>query len=113
MSSSSGGLQRLEESAESAFDYALPGVSDPATDERQGKPSLAAIRHIGTRTFYHSENVWYESEFDPTTSKIARTVSVGSDEYIKLLLDDERLAKFFALGDVVLQIGDEWLRIEG
>ena len=113
----SGSLSELEESADDALQaggfgyYADVDSARPA--EAATRPALSAMRHIGTRTFYNSGDVWYESDFDPTKSKIARTLKVGSDDYIKLLLDDSRLAKFFALGDVVLKIDDEWLRIEG
>ena len=113
----SGSLSELEESADDALQLGGFGY-DADTDaarpaESVTRPALSAMRHIGTRTFYNSADVWYESDFDPTKSKIARSLKVGSDDYIKLLLDDSRLAKFFALGDVVLKIDDEWLRIEG
>ena len=88
--------------------------------DREGQPirrrsSLAALRHIGTQTFYNSESdqTWYQSDFDPTKTKISRAVKVGSDEYVDLLLKDGRLAKFFALGNVVLKVDREWLRIKG
>ncbi len=120
--SQSGGLNSLEEAAEGSVQLSLGfggaglgdangAVNSPA-GETASRPSLAAIRSIGTRTFYHSGDVWYESEYDPAQTKIARSFKVGSDDYIQLLMDDVQLAKFFALGDVVLQIDGEWVRIE-
>jgi Ca-activated chloride channel homolog len=119
----SGSLESLDESAEAALGGGFPadGVASGPFNEPRSSPDeakrpesvLATLRSIGTRTFYSLENIWYESEFDPTQSRIARIVKVGSDEYIDLLVSDERLAKYFALGDVVLRVGDEWLRIEG
>ncbi len=120
--SQSGGLDTLEavaeDSAQLSYGFsgqdagALPHLSASSASGRPQRPSLAAIRSIGTRTFYHSNDVWYESEFDPGQTPIQRTIKVGSKAYVQLLMDDVQLAKFFALGDVVLQINDDWVRIE-
>jgi Ca-activated chloride channel family protein len=102
-----GGFGVIEEN-----DEAADALGELAPAEK--RPALAALRHIGTRTFYQSkaDQTWYESEFDPQRTSIDRRIKIGSDDYVNLLLEDSRLAKFFALGNVVLQVKGEWLRIE-
>ena len=72
--------------------------------------SLNVLRYVGSRTFYKSGESWHESGYAPQTVKNLKTVHVGSDEYIKLLLGDERIAKYLALGDVVLKVKGPWYR---
>jgi Ca-activated chloride channel family protein len=79
----------------------------------EGRTStLQALRYIGTLTFYNSGDVWYDSRYDAQKDKIEKTVKIGSDEYIDLLLKDGQLAKYLALGDVVLKVKDTWYRFE-
>ncbi len=78
----------------------------------QNGSSLSAIRYIGSKTFYKRGNDWQESVFDPEKHKQLKTVKVGSDEYFKLLKQDSRLAKYFALGDVVRTVKGKWYRIK-
>ena len=75
-------------------------------------PALAAIRYIGTKTFYRRGDVWYESTFDAAKQKNLRTVRIGSKEYFTLLTKDTRAAKYLALGKVVLTIGGRWYRVQ-
>jgi hypothetical protein len=56
--------------------------------------------------------VWYDSRYDAEKDKIAKTIKIGSQEYTDLLLKDGQLAKYLALGDVVLKIKDTWYRFE-
>jgi Ca-activated chloride channel family protein len=81
---------------------------------RDGKDtsSLAAVRYIGTRTFYKRGEEWCESVYDAEKDKDLKTVVVGSDEYLDLLKQDGRLAKYLALGDVVLKVKGKWYRFE-
>ena len=75
-------------------------------------PALAAIRYIGTKTFYRRGNVWYESTFDAARHKNLQTIQIGSKEYLTLLEKDPRIAKHLALGAVVLKSGGKWYRIK-
>ena len=68
------------------------------------------MRYIGTQTFYQSQGAWYQSDFDAKKSKDIKTIEVGSKEYVDLLLKKEGLAKFLALGEVVVKIDGEWVR---
>lgn len=74
--------------------------------------SLEAVRYIGSRTFYKRGKEWQESVYNPTKHKQVRTVKIGSDEYVKLLLDDTRIAKYLVLGDIVFKIKANWYRFE-
>jgi Ca-activated chloride channel family protein len=71
---------------------------------------LQAMRYIGTKTFYHAENAWFESDYDPQKVKDVKTVSIGSEEYFRLLNDNPRYAKYLALGEVTVKLGDTWYR---
>ncbi len=100
---SKSGLEAFDDAAEYAF---------RTTGKKQDGSSLSALRYIGSKTFYKRGNEWHESEFDAAKHRDITTVEVGSDEYFKLLKEDGRIAKFFALGDVVVQVGKEWYRFE-
>jgi len=79
----------------------------------RSESSLSAVRYVGSRTFYRQNNIWQESLFDPQKHKKLKVVKVGSDAYFKLLKKDARLAKFFALDNVVLSVNGKWVRTEG
>lgn len=106
----SGGSDALDRFAEEA----LESKSEADGKSRGGRKrsALQALRYIGTRTFYSSNKVWYESGFDSQKDKIAKTVKVGSEGYVELLLKDGRLAKYLALGDVVLKVDGKWYRFQ-
>ncbi|MDF1746023.1 MAG: VIT and VWA domain-containing protein [Gimesia sp.] len=75
--------------------------------------ALQSIRYIGNRTFYKSKGIfWNESLYDPSQHKDLKTVEVGSREYFDLLKQDQRLAKYLSLGNVILQVGPQWYQIE-
>ena len=98
-----------------AFGNAVDGYF--AERNKDGKPgtrrsSLQALRYIGAKTFYHYAGVWYESAFDATKHKDVKTVKVGSVEYFSLLKKQGRIAKYLALGNVVIRFGKSWYRIE-
>ena len=80
-------------------------------DGKKGSP-LAVIRYIGSRTFYKRGKEWQESVFDPATHKKIKTIEVGSDDYFELIKQDSRIAKYLALGDVVVQVKKTWYRFE-
>ena len=74
--------------------------------------ALKTIRYIGNRTFYQSTGpYWNESLYDPLLHKDLKMIEVGSSEYFELLKQDQRLAKYFSLGNVILQIDQRWYQI--
>jgi len=81
---------------------------------RDGKKgsSLAVIRYIGSRTFYKRGKGWQDSVFDPEKHKNIKTIEIGSDDYFKLIKQDGRIAKYLALGDVVVKVKKTWYRFE-
>jgi Ca-activated chloride channel homolog len=88
---------------------------DKAADEALGKDargkkksSLAVLRYIGSRTFYKGGSTWYESTYDPAKHKDLTKVAVGSKPYFDLLSADAGIAKYLALGDVVLRVKGRW-----
>ena len=80
--------------------------------EEQTKAALQAVRYIGERTFYNRGGQWQESLFDPTEDHAGRQVAIGSAEYLDLLKQDARLAKVFALGQVVVSVNGEWVEVQ-
>tara|TARA_R110002111_G_scaffold191869_2_gene258204 strand:- start:16442 stop:18700 length:2259 start_codon:yes stop_codon:yes gene_type:complete len=74
--------------------------------------ALQSIRYIGNRTFYKSQgDFWNESLYDPHQHQDLKNIEVGSSEYFELLKQDQRLAKYLALGNVILQIDQRWYQI--
>ena len=76
----------------------------------RGGSALEAIHYIGSRTFLKRGDDWYESTYDSEKHGELQNVEVGSEEYFKLLDQDERLAKYLALGQVVVRVKDRWYR---
>ncbi|VAX41638.1 hypothetical protein MNBD_PLANCTO02-1483, partial [hydrothermal vent metagenome] len=74
--------------------------------------AMQAIRYIGSRTFYHYGKNWQESVYNPAKHKEIQKVAVGSDEYFELLEHNSRVAKYFALENVILQVNKKWYFIE-
>ncbi|HUG90683.1 MAG TPA: VIT domain-containing protein [Planctomycetaceae bacterium] len=72
--------------------------------------ALEAMHYIGSRTFFKRGADWYESTYDPELHKDVKTIEVGSDEYFRLLDQDERIAKYLALENVVVRVKDRWYR---
>ena len=69
------------------------------------------VRYIGSRTFYRGGKTWYEGVYDGKKDKKSlREVKVRSDEYFRLIKQDPRIAKYLALGDVVLKVKSHWYR---
>ena len=95
--------------------FGLDKAADDAVKEKNnGKPgsSLTAMRYIGTRTFYKGGNTWFDSRYNPAKhAKGLKKVTVGSEQYLTLLSKDGSLAKYLALGDVVLRVGKTWYHI--
>lgn len=92
-----------------AFDKAADDALEGDGNGRRS--SLSAIRYIGSRTFYKSGDTWYDSEFDAAKRKDLKQVKVGSKLYFELLAKDGGIAKYLALGDVVLQTKGKWYHV--
>ncbi len=100
---------------EEAADAALTYARHSSTEGQKGKDrtsSLSTLRYIGSKTFYKSGEMWYESDYEANKVGDLMTIKVGSDEYIDLLLKNGRIAKYLALGDVVLQINGLWYQFK-
>lgn len=69
---------------------------------RTEKEVMQKIRHIGPKTFYVSDGVWYDGVYDPKLYPDAIDVAQGSDEYRKLIEDLPGLARYFSLTKVVV-----------
>lgn len=93
---------------EAAADEALKKERDGSGEKDQS--SLQVIRYIGNRTFYQSGSEWQDSVYDAKKHTKVQDVEVGSAEYFKLLDQDGRLAKYLALGDVVVPVQGQWYR---
>jgi Ca-activated chloride channel family protein len=94
------------------------GNFDKAADEALGKDgngkmksSLTVLRYIGSRTFYKGGATWYDSTYDAAKHKDLTKVAVGSKPYFDLLAADGSIAKYLALGDVVLPVKGKWYHI--
>lgn len=73
---------------------------------------VSDLKYIGSRTFYQQGKVWYQEGYSTKDTKIKETLTVGTDEYFEFLLKNTDLAKFLALENVVLMVGDDWYRFE-
>lgn len=78
--------------------------------QKQGRDgsALQAVRYIGSRTFYKGADRWYDSEFSPEVKDKPRRVEIRSKEYFELLDKHVEIAKYLALGDVTMKVGDTW-----
>lgn len=76
------------------------------------KSAMKAIRYIGSRTFYPLDGIWYDSEFDPKKHKAEQTIKVSSKEYFELLKKAPHIAKYLALGNVMVKVRSKWYRIQ-
>jgi Ca-activated chloride channel family protein len=96
--------------ADALYDFATSGLS--RDEKKNGKTAMNAIRYIGSRTFYQSEGVWYDSDFNSEKDKAEKTLKVGSAEYLELIKSDKRIVKYLALGDVIIKVQGKWYRFE-
>ena len=78
--------------------YELADEELKKSGKRDGKNAMNAIRYIGSRTFYQSAGVWYDSEFNAEKDKPEKTVKVGSEEYLNLIKSDKRIVKYLRPG---------------
>ncbi|MGC1273606.1 MAG: VIT and VWA domain-containing protein [Planctomycetaceae bacterium] len=91
---------------------AINSYAEDVTPTKRNADALQAVRYIGSRTFYNRGGQWQESTFKPADNKPQRQIAVGSKEYVELLDRDAKLAKYFALGNVVVNVDGEWLEVK-
>lgn len=84
--------------------------------QQEGKSAakaMSAIRYVGNRTFYCAKDVWYDSRFEAgQKQQKIEDVDVGSPRYFALLKGNTWLGKCMAQGDVVVQVGKNWVRFQ-
>src|SRR5205823_5460764 len=88
--------------------------TDKDTDEARSQAAgldaetiRAAIRQIGSKTFYLAGDVWLDSSVDEPARKAAKKVAYLSDAYFELAKAHPEAASFFALGaKVVVKLSD-------
>ncbi|MBA3315731.1 MAG: VWA domain-containing protein [Planctomycetaceae bacterium] len=90
---------------------ALNEYEEDLSETKRLHDALQSVRYIGSRTFYNRGGQWQESTFKPETDKPRRQIKQGSQEYVDLLDRDVKLAKYFALGNAVLEIDGEWVEV--
>jgi hypothetical protein len=90
---------------------ALNGYAEGVAPTKRDTDALRAVRYVGDRTFFNRGGQWQESTFTPA-AKPQRTVAVGSKDYVDLLSRDAKLAKYFALGNVVVNVSGEWIEVK-
>ncbi len=67
------------------------------------------VRRVDGRTFYLTDNIWIDSEF-----QAQKTIDVkyGSGAYIEILMEFPKLAKIFSLGEkVIFKYNERFIRI--
>jgi hypothetical protein len=57
------------------------------------------MRNVGSKTFYASGNVWFDSLFKEGDAANAKTIKFLSPEYEALLKEKPGIAKYLALGE--------------
>lgn len=90
---------------------ALNGYAEGIAATKRDTDALRAVRYVGDRTFFNRGGQWQESTFAPA-AKPQRVVAVGSKDYVDLLHRDAKLAKYFALGNVVVNVSGEWIEVK-
>ena len=87
------------------------GNADKKKEMSQTKEKLdEMIRKVGSKTFYLSGGVWYDSKYKKDMNEVK--VTYLSDEYFELLNKHEGAAKYFAIAaEVVVVIEGKAYRI--
>lgn len=70
--------------------------------------AIAAVRYVGNRCFYNSNNRWYDSQFDVTKQQMLKNVEIGSADYVKLINENPKLVKYMAQGESVVELKGQW-----
>lgn len=69
----------------------------------QNDSVMNVMRYIGSKTFYRTESGWYDSTYDPEVHKDLKNIEFGGEDYYRLLGENTDLAKYFAMGDVIVR----------
>ncbi|NNE65950.1 MAG: VWA domain-containing protein [Pyrinomonadaceae bacterium] len=62
------------------------------------KDGNRTVSKTGTKTFYLTDGVWIDSEFDETRKLKEVSVTFGSNEYFELVNKDKEIAQYLAIG---------------
>ncbi len=65
------------------------------------------IQEVGDKTFILKDDVWTDTEYDENESYDWIEIEFLSDEYFDLIGDDEELATYFSVGELVIVIYDD------
>lgn len=74
--------------------------------------AMSVMRYIGAKTFYLSGDVWYDSVYEPEKHKDLRALKVGDDSYFRLIAEKPGMAKYLALGAVVVEFEGVFYKVE-
>ena len=68
--------------------------------EAESQTPSTKIKRVGNKTFYLKDGFWVDSEYTEKTK--TQDIEYGSDDYFKLLIDNPKLSKYFAIGTQVI-----------
>ncbi len=69
-----------------------------------------STRFVGDRVFVRKDDYWVEEGYTEKTQ--VKTIKMFSDEYFKLLSEDDSLKDILSLGKVIFKYKGEWIKIE-
>jgi len=78
--------------------------AEQADSEEDPKDLNSVLRRIDGKTFYLRDGTWVDSEAPKEGAR--KRIVAYSEEYMALVAKDRNLAKAFALGRVVVKVGD-------
>jgi len=68
--------------------------------EAESRAPSTKIKRVLSKTFYLKDGFWVDSEYTEKTK--TQDIEYGSDDYFKLLIDNPKLSKYFAIGPQVI-----------
>jgi hypothetical protein len=90
---------------EQVLRWAGAQLHDAIEVEEVGGERVHPIRRVANRTFYYSNGVWTDAEYDEGTA--TRKIKAFTEEYFELTRRDRRAAQFMAQGQrVIFVLGD-------
>lgn len=116
---SQGGAAALDEQARRA--YGAAGFAGRGGERKPGEANETAaseelpLRYCGTQAFYQRGDDWIDNRFSELSAEEqakVEDVKIGTPRYFELLTKHPKLAEAFALGQVVLPIEGQWVRLQ-
>jgi len=99
-------------------------LADRAGEEREGdkrdddemrknrlERRMKVMRYVGSKTFYSSAGVWYDSAYDAAKKQQMVSLTVGSERYFKLVAKHRGVTKYLALGNVCFRYKGVWYKM--